>query len=113
MIVSQRPSEISETITAQCNNFVAMRLLNPHDQNYVRKLVPDSLANVIDVLPTLRQGEAFFIGDAVPVPVRVMIDMPSPEPASGDIKFYEKWQKRGSETVVEEVVNNWWKQLRT
>lgn len=113
LIISQRPSEISETITAQCNNFIAMRLLNPHDQNYVRKLVPDSLANVIDVLPTLRQGEAFFIGDAVPVPVRVMIDMPSPEPASGDIKFYEKWQKRSAVTVVEEVVNNWWKQIRT
>ena len=113
MIVSQRPSEISETITAQCNNFIAMRLLNPHDQNYVRKLVPDSLANVIDVLPTLRQGEAFIIGDAVPVPVRVMIDMPSPEPASGDIKFYEKWQKKTGETVVADVVNNWWKQIRT
>jgi len=113
LIVSQRPSEISETITAQCNNFIAMRLLNPHDQNYVRKLVPDSLANVIDILPTLRQGEAFFIGDAVAVPVRVMIDMPSPVPASGDIKFYEKWQKRGAETVVTEVVDNWWKQIRT
>jgi DNA helicase HerA-like ATPase len=113
MIVSQRPSEISETITAQCNNFVAMRLLNPHDQNYVRKLVPDSLANVIDVLPTLRQGEAFFIGDSVPVPVRVMIDMPSPEPAGADIRFYEKWQKKSEETVVTEVVNNWWKQIRT
>lgn len=113
MIVSQRPSEISETITAQCNNFIAMRLLNPHDQNYVRKLVPDSLANVIDVLPTLRQGEAFFIGDAVPVPVRVLIDMPSPEPAGADIKFYERWKKKNSETVVTEVVNNWWKQIRT
>ncbi|MBI3765949.1 MAG: DUF853 family protein, partial [Ignavibacteriales bacterium] len=61
MIVSQRPSEISETITAQCNNFVAMRLLNPNDQNYVRKLVPDALSEIIDILPTLQQGEAFLI----------------------------------------------------
>jgi len=113
MIVSQRPAEISETITAQCNNFIAMRLLNPHDQAYVRKLVPDSLANVIDVLPTLSQGEAFFIGDAVPIPVRVMLDRPSPEPASGDIKFFEKWRKKNAETVVADVVNNWWKQLRS
>ena len=113
MIVSQRPAEISETITAQCNNFIAMRLLNPHDQAYVRRLVPDSLANVIDVLPTLAQGEAFFIGDAVPIPVRVMLDRPSPEPASGDIKFFEKWRKKNADTVVADVVNNWWKQLRT
>lgn len=113
MIISQRPSEISETITSQCNNFVAMRLLNPNDQNYVRKLVPDGLSNLIDILPTLRQGEAFFIGDATPVPVRIMMDMPSPAPASGDIKFFEKWKKKDSQTVVKDVVNNWWKQIRT
>jgi DNA helicase HerA-like ATPase len=113
MIISQRPSEISETITAQCNNFVAMRLLNPNDQAYIRKLVPDSLSNLIEVLPTLRQGEAFFIGDSVPVPVRVVIDMPSPEPASGDIDYFDKWQTKGSTTDIAAVVNNWWKQIRS
>ena len=113
MIVSQRPAEISETITAQCNNFIAMRLLNPNDQNYVRKLVPDSLANLIDILPTLQQGEAFVIGDAVAIPTRVLFDMPSPTPASGDIKFFHKWQKKEADTNVADVVNNWWKQIRT
>lgn len=113
MIVSQRPSEISETITAQCNNFIAMRLLNPNDQQYVRKLVPESLSSLIDILPTLRQGEAYFLGDAVATPVRVMIDEPSPGPASADIKFFEKWQRKEKETVVGDVVNNWWKQIRT
>ncbi len=113
MIISQRPAEISETITAQCNNFVAMRLLNPNDQQYIRKLVPDSLSNLIEVLPTLRQGEAYFIGDAVPVPVRVVIDMPDPEPASGDIRYFDKWQKASNVTEVADVVNNWWKQIRT
>ena len=113
MIVSQRPSEISETITAQCNNFIAMRLLNPNDQSYVRKLVPDSLANLIDILPTLQQGEAFVIGDAVAIPARVLIDMPNPTPASGDIKFFNKWQKKEADTNVADVVSNWWKQIRT
>lgn len=113
MIVSQRPAEISETITAQCNNFLAMRLLNPNDQAYVRKLVPDTLANFIDILPTLQQGEAFIIGDSVAIPTRVMVDMPDPKPASGDIRFYEKWQKGEEKTNVAEVVSNWWKQIRS
>lgn len=113
MIVSQRPAEISETITAQCNNFIAMRLLNPNDQNYVRKLVPESLSNIIDVLPTLRQGEAYILGDAVAIPARVLFDRPSPEPAGADILFFEKWKKRENVTIVAEVVNNWWKQIRT
>ncbi|HTK82316.1 MAG TPA: DUF87 domain-containing protein [Bacteroidota bacterium] len=113
MIVSQRPAEISETITAQCNNFIAMRLLNPNDQMYVRKLVPDTLSNLIDILPTLQQGEAFLIGDAAAIPTRVLIDQPKPFPASSDIKFFDKWQKGAVQTKVAEVVDNWWKQLRT
>jgi DNA helicase HerA-like ATPase len=113
MIVSQRPSEISETITAQCNNFIAMRLLNPNDQMYVRKLVPDALSSIIDILPTLQQGEAYLIGDAVAIPSRVMMDPPSPSPASNDIRFYEKWKKQLHSTDVKSVVNNWWKQIRT
>lgn len=113
MIVSQRPAEISETITAQCNNFVALRLLNPSDQDYVRKLVPESQANFIDVLPTLGQGEAFILGDSVAIPARVMLDKPSPEPGGADIKFFEKWKRKEADTNVNEVVNNWWKQIRS
>lgn len=52
-IVSQRPSEISETIFSQCNNFIAMRLTNPDDQNYIKRLLPDTLGNMIDILPLL------------------------------------------------------------
>ncbi|MBI4547205.1 MAG: DUF853 family protein, partial [Ignavibacteriae bacterium] len=113
MIISQRPAEISETITSQCNNFIAMRMLNPHDQQYVRKLVPDAMSSLIDILPTLQQGEAFMIGDAVPIPTRVIIDMPQPSPASSDVKFFEKWKQKDFKTNVNEVVNNWWKQIRT
>jgi DNA helicase HerA-like ATPase len=113
MIISQRPAEISETITAQCNNFIAMRILNPNDQAYVRKLLPDALSNLMDVLPTLQQGEAYIIGDAVPMPSRIIIDIPSPRPSSGDVKFYERWQTKQVETNVHNVVDKWWKQERS
>jgi hypothetical protein len=43
----------------------------------------------------------------------VLFDMPSPTPSSGDIRFYEKWKRGGEATNVSEVVNNWWKQIRT
>lgn len=112
MVVSQRPAEISETIVSQCNNFVALRLLNPNDQNYVRKLVPDAQSNFIDVLPTLRQGEAYIIGDAAAIPVRVLMDRPYPEPSGSDIRFYDKWRQGDAATDVPDVVNNWWKQIR-
>jgi len=110
MVVSQRPVEVSETILSQCNNFVILRLTNPLDQNYVRKLVPDSFAGLVDVLPALRQGEALIVGEAISMPLRIQIDFPNPEPESADIKFYEKWKKSEARTKISEVVDRWWKQ---
>ncbi len=110
MVVSQRPVEVSETILSQCNNYVILRLTNPLDQNYVRRLVPDTFASLTDVLPSLRQGEALVVGEAISMPLRVQIDFPNPEPDSSDIKFYEKWKQSGMKTKIEEVVTRWWKQ---
>lgn len=56
MLASQRPSEISETIFSQCNTFLALRLTNPTDQNYVKKLLPDSMDTLVNNLPTLKTG---------------------------------------------------------
>lgn len=110
MVVSQRPAEVSETILSQCSNYVVLRLTNPNDQNYIRRLVPDTFTSLIEVLPSLRQGEALVVGEATPMPLRVQIDTPNPEPDSGDIKFYEKWKKSESSTKIETVVSRWWKQ---
>ncbi|MDD8019111.1 MAG: DUF87 domain-containing protein [Bacteroidota bacterium] len=112
MIVSQRPSELSETILSQCNNFVIMRLTNPNDQAFVKKLVPDAFAGMFDILPAMRQGEALFVGDATALPSRVMLDFPNPPPNSADIMFYDKWVSAENPTDVSTVVDRWWKQER-
>lgn len=112
MVVSQRPSEVSETIVSQCNNFITLRLTNPTDQTYVKKLVPDALSNLIDVLPSLRQGEALCIGDAVVIPSRVLVDLPEPQPNSADIHFFDKWRHPDAETKIADVVENWWHQRK-
>lgn len=113
MVISQRPAEVSETILSQCNNFVILRLTNPVDQNYVRKLMSDTFAGLIDTLPSLRQGEALIVGEAIPMPLRVQIDFPDPEPNSSDIKFFDKWKQSDIKTVVPDVVDHWWKQERS
>jgi DNA helicase HerA-like ATPase len=92
MIVSQRPSEISETIFSQCNSFVAMRLTNPADQQYVRRLLPDSVGGITDSLSTLEQREALVIGDSVPVPTIVRIGEITDTPDSHDIKVMTEWR---------------------
>jgi DNA helicase HerA-like ATPase len=112
MVVSQRPVEVSETILSQCNNYVVLRLTNPLDQSYIRRLVPDTFASLTEVLPSLRQGEALIVGEAISMPLRVQIDYPDPEPDSSDIKFYEKWKQSGTRTKIEDVVTRWWKQQK-
>jgi hypothetical protein len=113
MIVSQRPAEISETILSQCSNFVILRLLNPADQQYVQRLVPDTFSGLESVIPLLRQGEAVVVGDSMPMPQRVQIDFPNPPPRSSDVLFYDKWKKPGARTDAADVMERWWSQQRT
>ena len=94
VIVSQRPSEISETIFSQCNNFICMRLTNPEDQNYIKRLLPDSLAPLTESLPTLESGEAILVGDSVIMPSLVKLDRCSPEPSSSDVQYYQEWKRK-------------------
>lgn len=67
MIVSQRPSEVSETIFSQCNNFVSLRLTNVNDQSYIKSLMPENSSAIADILPSLSAGQCLVVGDAVPL----------------------------------------------
>ena len=109
LLASQRPSEISETIFSQCNNFIAMRLTNPNDQNYVKKLLPDTLGNIIDELPTLRAGEALLLGESVVLPSIVQIERCELAPSSNDIPYWQLWKDEWKNLNFEELKNEWYK----
>lgn len=106
-IVSQRPSEISETIFSQCNNFIAMRLTNPEDQNYVKRLLPDTLGNLTETLPTLQSGEALLIGESIVLPSLVKIDRCDPEPKSSDIEYFEIWKEQWKDVNFNSILEEW------
>ena len=93
MVISQRPSEISETILAQVGTFVALRLTNSGDQSIVKSSAPDNLISLIDLLPSLRTGEAIIVGEAIKIPSRVRIRLNNPRPTSDDPKLVEGWSK--------------------
>ncbi len=108
LLASQRPSEISETIFSQCNNFIAMRLTNPVDQGYVKKLLPDTLGSLIDKMPSLKQGEALLVGESIILPSIVQIDRCSPEPSSSDIPYWELWKEEWKSMDIEEIKKEWY-----
>lgn len=107
MLASQRPSEISETIFSQCNNFITMRLTNPNDQNYVKRLLPDTMGQLIDKMPTLKSGECLLIGDAIVIPSIVRINECSPKPSSNDIPYLELWKKEWQELDIQLITDIW------
>ena len=106
LIASQRPSEISETIFSQCSNFIAMRLTNPNDQSYVKRLLPDTISNITESLPALERREAILIGDAVTMPSLVIVDEIEHKPISRDVPVMTEWRKQWFELDFEPIVGS-------
>lgn len=94
LVISQRPSELSETILAQIGTFIALRLTNSGDQSIVKSSAPDNLSSLMDLLPSLRIGEAIIAGEAIKIPSRVRLKLNQPRPTSDDPKLVESWNKK-------------------
>ncbi|MBU4566281.1 MAG: ATP-binding protein, partial [Proteobacteria bacterium] len=114
LVVSQRPSDVSRTILSQCNNFLVLRLTNDQDQNVVRRLMPDSLAGVLDGLPLLDIGEGLLLGDAILLPARIKLKFPAIEPLSQTRNFWQEWEEMAPDTnAVKAAVETLRRQSRT
>jgi len=113
MIISQRPSEISETVLSQCNSMILMRMNNPDDQEYAARVVSDQFRSLINLLPSMRPGEGFIIGDAVLMPMRTLIDLPPKTPQSANMDFFGLWSSGGKGCDVDRIVDRWWRQERS
>ncbi|AIV07564.1 ATPase [Vibrio harveyi] len=112
-IVSQRPSDVSTTILSQCNNVISLRLTNAEDQSTVKKLLPDSLDSLLDILPIMDVGEALVVGDSVLLPSRIKITPPTEKPLSETIKFWERWSEKTPNLDFMAIVENLRKQSRS
>lgn len=109
MIVSQRPSEIDDTILSQCGTFFALRLSNGSDRATVQAALPDNLSGVVDSLPVLRTGEAIVIGEAARLPVRCRVTLPheNNRPESGDPLVAFSWSATQTKGDYEPLVAAW------
>ncbi len=115
MIVSQRPSEVDETILSQCGTTIALRLTNPSDRARVKATLPDNLAGLMDLLPVLRTGETIVTGEAARLPVRCRISVPGERqrPRSADPKVSEAWSLQRVSESYKRVVASWRAQRTT
>ena len=90
-LISQRPSELSETSLSQCSNFLIFRMLHPRDIEYIREIVPNITVETVKKLRILQPGTCVAFGSAFKVPVVVKLDMPDPAPSSSSCDIRGTW----------------------
>ncbi len=115
-LVTQRPSELDETILSQCNTIFALRMSNDKDQDFVRKVLPESSAGMLNSLPALRSQEAVVVGEGVTLPLRLKFkDLKEDErPQSDTAIFSTSWQTQDQPDwdLIYETIERWRHQVR-
>ncbi len=90
-LISQRPSDLSETSISQCNNFLIFKMLHPRDITYIREMVPNITNEIVKRLRVLQPGNCIAFGNAFKVPVLVKLDKPTPPPSSSSCDISTNW----------------------
>lgn len=90
-LISQRPSELSDTSISQCSNFLIFNILHPVDLNFIKSMVPNITEETIKKLKTLQSGNCIAFGNAFKTPVFIKFDMPNPAPSSSSCDIRKTW----------------------
>ena len=98
-LITQRPSELSDTCISQCANFVILRTLHPKDLGYIKEMVPNISSEVVLQLKNLKPGNCIAFGMAFKVPISMYIDLPDPRPLSNNVDLETVWYKEIKETT--------------
>lgn len=77
-IISQRPVEISDTVIAQCNNFLIFKMTHPLDIKYIGEMLPNISQDILDKQKVLQPGTCVGFGGAFKIPMIVKMEMPNP-----------------------------------
>ena len=113
VIVSQRPSELNNTIVSQCNNIISLKITNDRDKSAVANMLTDSLVGLVDLLPNLDIGECIVVGDAIMLPSKILLDKPTELPRSSTIDFWEKWSSNDKTVFnIDQAIENMIRQSR-
>ena len=90
-LISQRPSELSETTLSQCANFLILRMYHPKDLNYIKDMIPNITSEITAKSKLLQPGNCIAFGQAFKVPAIIQMDKPNPTPYSDNCNITEVW----------------------
>lgn len=90
-LVTQRPTELSETVLSQCSNFLIFKINHPADLEYIEKMVPNISSDVLEKQKSLQAGTCVAFGKMMKIPMIVKMELPKPEPQSSNAHVFDKW----------------------
>lgn len=90
-LISQRPSEMSETVLSQCSNFLIFKMQHPRDVSFIRQMVPFITDEIVERMKGLQPGTCVTFGSAFKLPTIVKMEMPYPQPLSQNVDVSRLW----------------------
>ena len=99
-IISQRPVEISDTVIAQCNNFLIFKMTHPLDIKYIGEMLPNISQDILDKQKILQPGMCVCFGSAFKIPMIVKLEMPDPMPYSSNCDVSGCWKMEDGNNVT-------------
>ena len=90
-LITQRPSELSETAISQCSNFLIFKVQHPKDVNYIKEMIPNITEETVKKIKLLPPGMCMAFGSGFKIPVIVKFDMPNPAPNSASCDITNSW----------------------
>ncbi len=91
-IISQRPVEISDTVIAQCSNFLIFKMTHPLDIKYIEEMLPNISSDIVEKQKVLQPGTCVGFGGAFKIPMIVKLEMPNPMPYSSNCDVSNCWR---------------------
>lgn len=103
-LITQRPSELSNTALSQCSNFIVLRMFHPDDLEIVKNITSSVSENDVEKLKSLSPGHALCFGTAFRLPLFVKVDKPDPTPTSNNVHIVDQWFVEASQLEATRVV---------
>lgn len=90
-LISQRPSEMSETVLSQCSNFLIFKMQHPKDVSFIKQMVPNITDEIVEKMKALQPGTCVAFGSAFKLPTIIKLEMPYPQPLSANVDVSRLW----------------------
>lgn len=90
-LISQRPSEMSETVLSQCSNFLIFKMQHPRDVTFIKQMVPNITDEIVEKMKGLQPGTCVAFGSAFKLPTIIKMEMPYPQPTSQNVDVSRLW----------------------